>query len=87
MFNVYLVKGNTGEYEDRSDWVVKAYTSSEKASDLVGALNILVEGAGKLDYDERDDLVEKIRETLDPDCDIDYTGDYYNIEIIEVDDD
>jgi hypothetical protein len=82
---VYIVKGNTGEYGDREDWVVRAFFNKETADDLKGGLNILVENSGRnMCYEDRENLRDKIRETLDPNCEIDYTGTYYTIESIEV---
>jgi len=83
---VYIVVGNTGEYDDRYAWNAKAFSSKEKADDLVGALNKLTEGARDLTYKERSKLEEKICKSLDPMCSIDYTGTYYNIQQLEVED-
>ena len=82
---IYIVTGSTGEYDDRYEWNVKAFSSKEKADDLCGELNKLTEGASKLSYKERDELAEAVQESLDPKCSIDYTGTYYNIEELEVD--
>jgi hypothetical protein len=82
---VYLVKGHTGEYDDRSEWIAKAFLLEEKADDMKGGLNILLEKSGNgMSYEERDLLEAIIRETLDPRCSIDYTGTYYTIEEVEV---
>ena len=82
---VYIVTGHTGEYEDRWDWNVKAFTSKEKADNLCEALNVLVKDSKELDWDDRDKLVEKIQQSLDPMCSIDYTGTYYKVDQLEVD--
>lgn len=82
---IYIVTGSTGEYDDRYEWNVKAFSSKEKADDLCGALNKLMEGASKLKHKERYELQEMIQESLDRLCSIDYTGTYYNIEILELD--
>ena len=83
---VYIVVGNTGEYDDRWKWKVKSFTSKEKADSLCEALNVLVKDSKGLDWDERDKLMESIQQSLDPMCSIDYTGTYYNIEQLEVED-
>jgi hypothetical protein len=82
---VYIVTGHTGEYDDRWEWKAKAFTSKEKADNLCGALNVLVKESKGLDYEDRDKLMESIQESLDPMCSIDYTGTYYKVEELEVD--
>lgn len=82
---IYIVTGSTGEYDDRYEWNVKAFSSKEKADNLCGVLNKLMEGARDLTYKERSKLEEKIQKSLDLKCSIDYTGTYYNIEELEVD--
>lgn len=81
---IYIVAGSTGEYDDRYEWNVKAFSSKEKADDLAGALNKLTEGANKLKHKERYELQEMIQESLDCLCSIDYTGVYYNVQILEL---
>ena len=82
---VYVVEGNTGEYEDRFDWIVKAFTSKDRAEDLARELNILVKNSGRdMSYEDRDNLQNMIRENLDPNCYVEYTGTYYSIKEIEV---
>lgn len=35
---IFIVYGYTGEYEDRSEWLVKAFTDENKAKDMISQL-------------------------------------------------
>lgn len=71
--------GSTGEYSDRSEWVVEAHRTKEAAEARVVALEDKVRGTEDLDYHERDKAVEVVRTAPDgdPNCSIDYTGTRY----------
>lgn len=84
MNKCYIVKGATGQYEDYYEWIAKAFFNKEKADDLNGGLNVLVEGSGKLSYEEREKLEKMIQEVLDPKCSIDFGGTYYKVEELEI---
>jgi hypothetical protein len=58
MKKIYVVFGSTGEWSDKTDWLVKAFKDEEKARDLVTACAetarcIFVQG--EKDSDELDD--------------------------------
>jgi uncharacterized membrane protein YebE (DUF533 family) len=81
--SVHLVVGSTGEYSDHSQWNVAAYTTREQAEEHVRRLNEMVAATkadGGMDWDGRGAVAERVRKTLDPDCDIDYTGVEYEIQ-------
>ncbi len=40
MTDVYIVEGSEGEYSDRTEWVVKGFTSEAKACELVASLSV-----------------------------------------------
>ena len=79
-----MVKGSTGEYDDRYDWIAKAFFDRERADDMAGGLNVLLQDSRKLSYEEKNKLESLIVETLDPQCSIDYTGTYYIVKELEV---
>lgn len=77
---IYLVVGQTGEYEDRLEWVSKAFTSKELAAQFMNACNDFVATAprkakGLADYDDE----EWKRKSPDPAFYCDYTGASYNL--------
>lgn len=87
---IYIVVGYTGEFSDRTEWNVAAYTSRDKAeAHAKGATQYLVPANGafgmpsakfgvKASYNQRDHL----QSVWDPNCRMNYTGtDYYVNEV------
>ena len=75
---IHIVFGRTGEYDDFRDWVVKAFTSQEKAQDLVTAASkrareIFQTWAITPDGDTSE------QNEFDPEMEMDYTGTLYYI--------
>jgi len=76
---IYVVFGTTGEYSDRSEWMVKAFHTEKEADDLAATCNkeaaaVFVESDGITAMCAiKDDGIPH-----DPACQWDYTGtDYY----------
>ena len=92
MTTIYVVMGNTGEYSDRNEWPVKAFTSKEKAQELVinaqNAFNTLVGGTGEKDASRYYFQHHKEHKNpFDPNMNVDYTGVSYSYFEMELDDD
>lgn len=84
MERVYLLRGFSGEYSDRSDWVVACYLDrAEAESHLERLLELLGPPMTPLEYDEREELQARIHASgLDNSCQIQYTGSRYGIQAI-----
>jgi len=81
---VYIVHGTTGEYSDRWEWMVAAYTDEAKA--------VAHAEAAKKFYMERDlfrrrHRYDYPRNPFDPDMAIDYTGTDWIVQAVELRDD
>jgi len=69
--------GETGEYSDRSEWPVKAFTEEEKAKELI---LLATAEAGRIANTRDPDSVsetESEKNPHDPDMRMDYTGTSY----------
>lgn len=89
MAKVYLVVGSTGEYSDHTQWTVCAYGDAEQAELHVAALRKAVEGLkGHWRHEDEEDegevKAEAIRRTLDPSCDVDCTGVFYEVHEVDL---
>lgn len=75
---VFVLFGETGEYSDHSEWVVRAYTTKDAADVDCAALNAIAggEAAGRLSWDEREGVIARLKQH-DADATIDYTGTHY----------
>lgn len=84
MERVYLIRGFSGEYGDRCDWVVAAYLERDEAKRHLECLNeLLGPPMTPLEYEEREELQARIRASgLDRSCLIQYTGSRYTIQAI-----
>ncbi len=85
---IYLVKGNTGEYADRAEWIAKAFNNEIAAIHYCDHLNKLggwEHSSTYLNMDEQFRSLETLQE-FDPKARMDYTGTYYEIESMEVED-
>lgn len=75
---VWIVFGQTGEYEDNETWEVAAFSSEEKAAARVLALNEWCENLAMSRNNPSDDLGHwKVQCPLDPKCRTDYNGIQY----------
>lgn len=81
---VYIVRGHTGCYEDRFDWIAHAFTSKERAEDTMAGLDELVRNSDRLSSEAQGKLQEYIAENFDKNCSVDFTGTYYTMEELEV---
>lgn len=84
---VWIVEGSTGEYEDRQQWIVKAFASEERAEALQARLNDILK-ENQLHYynvTERDDYrVPNELLDLDQNAEVVYTGACYYVYSIEI---
>ena len=89
MHSVYVVIGTTGEYSDRSEWLVQAFEDSFAASMLVFRLEAVYKyHADKPDYarmwqdshceDSHEQMLIDLHK-LDPLASVDYTGLRYSV--------
>lgn len=82
MKKIYVIEGSTGEYSDRCDWLVKAFTSEAKAEEFVKALDDWLR-INQVSYREGTIADYEIRDELkcphDPSFRCDYTGTRYHI--------
>jgi len=80
---IYVVMGTTGEYSDRTEWPVKAFTVKRKAERLI---TLATEDAKRLES-ERETTYSNSPEGSsehDPKIQMDYTGTeyfYYEVEL------
>lgn len=91
---IFVVMGTTGEYSDRTEWPVLAFTDKTAAEKLVvqasrRAAEIHNQPSNGLSYrvdlamaEARGERLEPLNE-FDPEMQMDYTGTFY--EILEVD--
>jgi hypothetical protein len=80
MKTIYLVEGETGEYEDRFTWNVCAFTEEEDAMKMVETMNDIAAEIGN----GRQALNSQIKNPYDTDMSVDTTGvsySYYPIEL------
>jgi hypothetical protein len=85
---IYVVEGQTGEYSDNRNWIVKGFVSEEKAKDFVVRVSeeyrkLRATYGGDFWYNDWDR--EKFPNPLDPYMEADYTGTTYCYFTVEVD--
>ena len=86
---IYQIVGNTGEYEDASEWVAKSFTNEIKAKDYLHFLtNKLKDLKGEaswynLYFDKEGEIIEKMK-PFDNNFQLDYTGTYYSLQEFDV---
>ncbi len=90
MRTIYIIQGNTGEYSDRCDWLVKGYVNAIKAASVCDDLNKKLEkfglrSSGKvtLTNEQRNKNIELMK-AADDQFMCDYTGSYYCLLTVEV---
>lgn len=86
--NIYVVMGTTGEYEDRKEWLVMAFTKEDKAKrhadDCAGYALENGVSAQHFNYDNKSEIIEN--NPYDAHMQIDYTGTRYYYEKVELGD-
>lgn len=83
---IYVVFGSTGEYSDRTEWLIKAFSNAEKAKELV--INATQEAdrirvkykSSYFNWDSKNDPNK-----YDPKMLLDYTGTSYYYQSVELD--
>jgi len=92
---IYVVTGHTGEYSDRRSWMVRAFTDEQKAKDLVimatrrgeEIFEIFAAQGRKASWaEDYESPNSPLHNQYDPKCTIDYTGVYYGMTEVELDD-
>ncbi len=80
---IYLVEGSTGEYSDHTQWAVAAYLDREMAELHARLANEASAEKNYLDpednykttsYKLRQEVMEQVKKSYDPNCDIIYNG-------------
>lgn len=87
---IYLVWGDTGEYEDAREWVVKAFKKKEDAQALVDFLNkkckeleCSTNNYKQLYSFEEEEGRDQKMKVFDPHFSCDYTGTHYSLGVCE----
>lgn len=83
--NVYVIVGETGEYSDRSVWIVKAFANEENAKEFVIKATEKAKEIYLLDRDLSWEESEKLIKSneYDPFFKMNYTGtSYYYEEVL-----
>jgi len=83
MSTIYVVQGTTGEYSDRKDWLVKAFSSQTKALDLCHRAQLRAFEIKK--SRESPYSAPKNSNEFDPGMYMDYTGTEYTVLPVELD--
>jgi hypothetical protein len=82
MSTIYVVLGQTGEYSDRREWLVKAVTTENKAKELVLELSDAVRGSENWNYW----ICREFKHPLDPKCEVELGGVVYWYDVVELED-
>lgn len=80
MERIWIVMGSTGEYSDRTEWPVIAFTTEEAAKAHIAALDVKMQDIPQDWREERwlnDDNIKAHMAPLDPAFAMDYTGTSY----------
>lgn len=83
MENIWIVFGSTGEYSDRTEWMVDAWRSEDAAKARVTELEAMLLESGLQDADDRycdeyEAAIDALRAKMgDPELSIYYTGTRY----------
>lgn len=82
MDTIHLVCGSTGEYSDRHEWLVAAFSTAEAAQKYIDKLQLMYQQFPQNDRgyqreEEERDQLHRVMEVFDPNFSEDYTGTYY----------
>lgn len=85
---IYVVRGETGEYEDYQSWSVSAFKQKEQAQQLVKRLNdeikrIYPPTSVRMEYAMYKSLEQRLSK-IDSRASVDYTGTLYSFYELEV---
>lgn len=80
--NIYVVRGQTGEYSDQNEWPVKAFNSEDKAKEYV----LLCDHYAKISESKKSDRYDdcELKNPYDPNMEMDYTGTFYKYEVVDL---
>jgi len=94
MSTIYIVRGQTGIYDDHYEWNVMAFTDKQQAQFRVSILHTILKehnalyenGIDCAAYNDKDvkALLESEIKNFDPHFSLDYTGTEYQIEELEL---
>lgn len=80
---IFLIEGHTGEYSDKSQWAVRAFTRRDDAKKFIERLEAKMKTLGFDSKESRWSEAHQAKITemrkLDLNFDYDYTGTYYYI--------
>lgn len=84
---IWIVSGATGEYSDRTEWLVKAFCTEKRAADFVDKLDDYMRKekakfGPNIGWDNRSAIAEN--NPYDPNMRMDYTGTNYYYEEVEL---
>jgi len=82
---VWVLFGTTGEYSDRSEWVVRGYLNEADAEADCAALNAIAKdiGGGR-DWASLHEAVAERLTPHDASADMDYTGTEYSVSEVPI---
>ena len=85
MSEIYVVEGNCGEYSDRCNWLVKAFSKEKDAIEFRDKLESLMEKHGFKTGSKYSNTIgrDEVKE-LDPQFQQDYTGTHYALHTLEL---
>lgn len=84
---IYVVTGSTGEYSDRSEWLVYAFHTEEAAQAYVDLLGVERQKLPQRSWDWNDDQkIELAMRAFDPRFSEDYTGTSWFVQAVELKD-
>jgi hypothetical protein len=82
MSKIFLVRGSTGEYSDRLEWIVAAYRDESRAKAHAEAARQWAEKAVEECGDEPWKISQK-QNPHDPHMSVDYTGVIYGVQPVD----
>lgn len=82
---IYVIRGTTGEYSDRTEWAVKAFKDKTKTLKCIIELE---REAKRIQFERGSEyrLPDDYNNPLDPKMIMDYTGTSYFYDEVELDD-
>lgn len=79
---VYVVFGETGQYEDRIEWPVKVFKEKKKAEDFMERANEYAENIYKAHQQKWGPRPIKFKSPFDPNLQMDRSGAHYFYEVV-----
>ena len=81
---IYIVQGTTGEYSDRSDWLVCAYRTKEAAETRARNAMLRAMEIKNAKPDQYSNIPEGMKNEFDKSMSMDYTGTEYTVLEVEL---